>query len=651
VLPADPLADPAFEEILSLENARDTGPRLRQLAKEGAPLVRARALRALARAQDSLLAPVFSERLKDKERDVRHEAALAMGLLWEKGDETAVLEAFDEEEDPLVREALVEALGRCGTSSGVVPFLSRLVTGADTVLAFRAAIALGICGFRKVNMKSAASALGTAARTSPSSRVRWAAAYAFLRGAPEDAPRYLKPLLSDPDPVVRLVAIRALGASKRQDLIDPIAQMIRDPEWRVRVEALKALPLVKGHIFISLVGLAVEDPNTLVRMTAIETIGQLQSSQGSGFIQTILDESDDWRLRGAALVAKVKVEGDGALPLLKKLKTSSDWQIRRAAAEALGHLRSDQGLVLLSEIVADNNPQVLAAVALALKDYPQVAALDHLKTLLKTDDLAVLANAASSLGQRADRTALVPLCETYQRLKSPSDEESMVEILKSVALIISPLDTAVVYGELSPEAESLALATLEASLKDSDLNVAKAGAEALETIDGLDRSHLLPAASTGPFPLYVDEIKAFKSPRARIVTSRGPIVIEFYPGAAPNTVANFIQLASRGFFNGLSIHRVVPGFVTQDGCPRGDGWGSPGYQIRCEYNDLHYETGMVGMALSGKDTGGSQYFITHTPQPHLDGRYTIFGRVVEGMKILETVMIGDTVERVELVPS
>jgi cyclophilin family peptidyl-prolyl cis-trans isomerase len=88
----------------------------------------------------------------------------------------------------------------------------------------------------------------------------------------------------------------------------------------------------------------------------------------------------------------------------------------------------------------------------------------------------------------------------------------------------------------------------------------------------------------------------------------------------------------------------VPNFVVQDGCNRGDGWGGPGYTIRCEYNDLTYERGMVGMALSGKDTGGSQFFFCHAPQPHLDGRYTIFGRVTKGIEIVDLIQVGDKYE-------
>ena len=111
---------------------------------------------------------------------------------------------------------------------------------------------------------------------------------------------------------------------------------------------------------------------------------------------------------------------------------------------------------------------------------------------------------------------------------------------------------------------------------------------------------------------------------------------------------NFVRLAVRGYFNGDLVHRVVPDFVVQDGDPTGTGSGGPGYSIRCEYNMLRYEVGRVGMALSGKDTGGSQWFITHSPQPRLDGRYTIFARVTAGMDVVWRTVQGDRVLKVEI---
>jgi cyclophilin family peptidyl-prolyl cis-trans isomerase len=137
-----------------------------------------------------------------------------------------------------------------------------------------------------------------------------------------------------------------------------------------------------------------------------------------------------------------------------------------------------------------------------------------------------------------------------------------------------------------------------------------------------------------------------KHTTATVVTNRGSFTIEFLPEDAPLTVDNFVQLAKRGYFNGQTIPRVVPNFVVQAGDPRGDQNGGPGYQIRCEINEVPYERAAVGMALSGKDTGGSQWFVTHSPQPHLDGGYTVFGRVIRGMDVVDNIARGDVIRRV-----
>jgi cyclophilin family peptidyl-prolyl cis-trans isomerase len=128
----------------------------------------------------------------------------------------------------------------------------------------------------------------------------------------------------------------------------------------------------------------------------------------------------------------------------------------------------------------------------------------------------------------------------------------------------------------------------------------------------------------------------------RISTSRGDIDILLYGDEAPAAVRSIVGLAQAGYYDGFVFHRIVPGFVIQGGCPRGDGWGDAGFLLRNELNMHRYDRGTVGMADSGKDTAGSQFFITHTPQPHLNGRYTIVGRVTKGMDVVDTVEEGDT---------
>jgi cyclophilin family peptidyl-prolyl cis-trans isomerase len=135
---------------------------------------------------------------------------------------------------------------------------------------------------------------------------------------------------------------------------------------------------------------------------------------------------------------------------------------------------------------------------------------------------------------------------------------------------------------------------------------------------------------------------------ASVLTTKGSFTIELLADDAPLTVDNFIQLSERGYFQGIAFHRVVPNFVIQGGDPRGDGNGGPGYQIRCEINEAPYERGAVGMALSGKDTGGSQWFVTHSPQPHLDGGYTVFGKIISGMDVVDRIVRRDIIRSVTI---
>ncbi|MBO9540918.1 peptidylprolyl isomerase [bacterium] len=134
--------------------------------------------------------------------------------------------------------------------------------------------------------------------------------------------------------------------------------------------------------------------------------------------------------------------------------------------------------------------------------------------------------------------------------------------------------------------------------------------------------------------------------KAIITTAKGDIEIELFTDDAPNTVANFEKLATSGYYDGLTFHRVIPNFVIQGGCPEGTGRGGPGYTIPCEINPRKHGTGALSMAHAGKDTGGSQFFITHSPQPHLDGVHTVFGQVIKGQEIVDAIRPMDKMEKV-----
>jgi len=136
--------------------------------------------------------------------------------------------------------------------------------------------------------------------------------------------------------------------------------------------------------------------------------------------------------------------------------------------------------------------------------------------------------------------------------------------------------------------------------------------------------------------------------KAIIEMDKGKIVIELFDKEAPNTVANFEKLIAKGFYDGLTFHRVIKGFVAQGGCPKGNGTGGPGYEIPCETkgNPHKNDRGALSMAHAGPNTGGSQFFIVYEPQPHLDGVHTVFGKVIEGMDVVDQIKKGDKMNKV-----
>ena len=139
---------------------------------------------------------------------------------------------------------------------------------------------------------------------------------------------------------------------------------------------------------------------------------------------------------------------------------------------------------------------------------------------------------------------------------------------------------------------------------------------------------------------------------AEIHTDKGIMKVEFFENDAPGTVANFIKLSESGFYDGLTFHRVIPNFVIQGGCPKGDGTGGPGYKIKCETqgNNQYHDRGVLSMAHAGRDTGGSQFFICHNRSntQHLDRQHTVFGKVVEGLDVIDAICAGDKILKITI---
>ena len=193
-------------------------------------------------------------------------------------------------------------------------------------------------------------------------------------------------------------------------------------------------------------------------------------------------------------------------------------------------------------------------------------------------------------------------------------------------------------------------AVFNRALADPEVVVRRRAVAQFQTVYGEDRKRDIGPAADRPLADYERIVRWSLAAHAAVVTVQRPgtataqFAIALDAQAAPLTAWNFSELAAKGFYDGATVHRVVPNFVVQDGDPRGDGYGGPGYSIRDEFNPLAFSPGVVGMASDGKDTAGSQWFVTVSPQPHLDGCYTSFGRVVSGLReVVGQMRPGDTV--------
>jgi cyclophilin family peptidyl-prolyl cis-trans isomerase/HEAT repeat protein len=645
----------AIATLLRMEDARRLDVDLvARLVDHPHAEVRGRAVLAAGRIRDARATPFLLRALEDPAEDVRTRSAFALGVV---GDTSAAVI------DALTRAALADAphpaseamasLGRTGVESARSAVDSVLARdGAPEAVRHAALLAAWRLPRHPGTMAYVARWVGHA-----DPGTRWRAVYALMRaGGSAGVPRLLDALRDD-DYEVRAAAARGLrapladSAGVRDAALESLSAAATDPHSHVRINALRALasyadaPGAAARLVAAL-----RDADANVAVAAAEAIAQTADpGTSSALAAAARDVARPTGLRSAALDAWAAVDPAAAVVLAGQWADSSRWILRHHAARSLRAAPWSVSGGTLRRLSRDPDPVVAAAALDAARLSADTLADARALFIegLGTSHVLVRAAAARGIGHAAGPADLDLLLQAYARTLGdtlPDAAVAVVEALGDLGDRGLPVRNAFFlrFGTEGPPASPAVHRAIAGRLGPPP--------------DGWGE----PADAPRPRSLefYADIARRFIAghlrgeppPGAVIRTEAGEIVLELAGHHAPLTVYNFLALAERGYFRDMRWHRVVPNFVIQDGDPRRDGLGGPGYSIRDEINPLRYLRGVVGMALSGPDTGGSQYFITHSPQPHLDGGYTAFGRVLHGMDVVDRVMQEDTIHDVAGTP-
>ncbi|MCB9880640.1 MAG: HEAT repeat domain-containing protein [Planctomycetes bacterium] len=674
---------PLVQEIQTLETLRPAGAegRLASILRDAPTWFRARAARALGRLGTGAVTTPLCAALGDPDESVREEVAFALGQLAYPETRVQALGALLpmlRSQSATFRMRLVEAIGKLGAREHVPQILPLL---ADADPGVRGAAALALHRVRQhdslvPNLETDTSRVATDATileglvrahgTETDPRARWQIVYSMIGlHAPATTGPFLASVTSN-ELWERFFATRGLAELARQGQIeaerddeccDALLRRLDDLDRRVVIEAALALgdPSPSGRN-----SAARDTPPPFDHRRVLDALAAKTTSddpgivvacvQGIGHFQTIETKANSTlnfaiastkvRIRAAAIEADARLLGDGFSGILQVYAKEEDWRIRAAVARATRFLSNDHAGPILERLAQDAETRVRLAVLEAVANRESdPKAVSMTVTLLEENDAAIREEAATTLERLGSKKAIAPLREALVTSRDPEFADARVAIIRAI-------------GALSTE-DATAGDFIEASLADPVNRVRRAAWSALA-----DRRPVRPLAAMQ----LADEGRkvalpgrdypaAFLTsrPRVQLETTKGILTLEFDPAAAPNHVYNLLHFIRKGAYDGRVFHRVVPNFVVQGGDMRGDGYGNStwwGGRLRREVSPLEFDAYFIGMPRGQDiDSGGDQIFITLVPTPHLDGAYTCFGRVIDGFDVLQSIEIGDRIER------
>ncbi|HKQ63134.1 MAG TPA: HEAT repeat domain-containing protein, partial [Candidatus Polarisedimenticolaceae bacterium] len=456
-----------------------------------------------------------------------------------------------------------------------------------------------------------------------------------------------KALTRSKDPDLRLIAARGLVVPGGEDEAAPLGALVSDPDPRVRIQAVSSLSF-PGAPVEPFLKKALADKDDRVMLAVVDGLGRLQLSEAvDELVHLVVFDPRPW-LRERAVASLGKANPEYATKLANGLCKDELAGVRAACARNLWEASAAEPLAIVKRLSADSDPAVQAAAIPALAAAPGKLA-ELLGPALSAKDVRVRAAVARAAGRRLARPDL-----------AVEDRDDALAVLERVWAASSQDDGTLAQLEIvraaaSTGADPKVHTLLDRALQAPARRVRIAAIDAERKLFSEDRSASAGAPAERTLEDYVQILRWAEQPRAAVVTVERP---GFLPGRftlrldtaqAPLTCRSFAQLAEAGFYDGLTIDRVVPGFLFQTGDPSGDGGGEPGFTLRDEISPNLFAAGVVGMVADARDRAGARWFVALTDQPQLDGRVTAFAEVVQNLPGVAALLLpGDRVVSVKL---
>lgn len=576
---------------------------------------RRQAALAFGSLQDSTYLGSLTEIINDPDSAVRKAIVFALGQTQSNASEKILLEVCGKEKNKFVLCEAIEAYGKVATVWKLDIQPNDSLTSAALAWSFYRMAVRGLSD-TTLNKKCAELLNSFYNKTT-----RLGATHYFARGA-KDFEKYQNQLIrvtmQDPSSEVRMAAVLSLRKILSDSSLKTCIEVSStDKDERVRVNAVRSLQAFEFDKTKDKLTEALQDSSVQVGIAASEVIKASITKAYWTDISTIARRIKNWRAQANLLEAALSVSDHKEL------------------AEEIQ-----------SVYIRSSNPYQKAALLTALQHSLMSFDFVRDKLFVSKEPVIKLSAAASLTAMNYRKNFESSFRPTFATIYQHAIEDGDVAVIGIIAEALA--DSILQYKSIIKDISFLHHAKKKLSLP-KDFEGLVTLEKAIAHFSGTQINSQLPS---NPFNHPIDWALVKKIPRdqkAIIKTSKGNITIRLLVEDAPGSVVNFMSLALTNYYNDKYIHRVVPNFVVQAGCNRGDGWGSEDYSIRSEFSCRRFKTGSLGMASAGKDTEGTQWFITHSPTPHLDGRYTLFAEVEEGMAIVNHLEVGDKVQSVDII--